>query len=159
MQLLPLGCDLLSSFPYSSYCDVGKSWLIWSCCLSEILILVWIKSDWFGKEVIQCIWLCVVHHHVECLLKSSMSAHVRMLKYCSGEERMVGWLLLTVLPLGRGEVGMLSPTSAPFQQCTSRKSRVPQYCWGQADMKRVPLGRYQFYPSDRLRSRGSRILL
>lgn len=41
-----------------------------------------------------------------------------------GEERMVGWLLLTVLP-GRGEVGMLLPTSAPSQQCTFRKSRVP----------------------------------
>lgn len=128
MQALPLECDLLSSSPYSSYCDAAV--LIDLILLSETLMLLWIKSDWFGKEVKQCIWLCVIHHHVECLLKSSVSAHLRMLKYCSGEERMVVWLLLTVLPLGRGDVGMISPTSAPSQQCTLRKSRVPQYCWG-----------------------------
>lgn len=70
----------------------------------------------------------MIHHHMECFLKSSVSAHLRILKYCSGEERMMGCLLMIVLPLGRGEVGMLVPTSAPSRQCTFRKSRVRQYC-------------------------------
>lgn len=137
--------DLILLSFWSFNACVNKVWLVWEGGFN------------------QCIWLCVIHHHVECLLRSSVSAHLWMLKYCSGEERMVGWLLLIVLPLGRGEVGVLLPISAPSQECTFRKSRVPQYCWGVGGEagwhKEWLLEGTNFTPSDGLRSRRSQILL